>query len=182
LTLYPVSKPIQLSKHVLAQTKKPGYNPGFFYSSLESRSEFKGEFCVNIEDLGTLKLMFLREVYMNKVSNSNDKDKSTTSLSTDNKDANPLNVQEWTVLRHQVTLLAETLEKMRLAEYIAYLNRPKRLLWFNFLVGLVRGLGTALGAGLLAGVAYFLLKRIVILNLPLIGGFIAELSRYVNQP
>jgi len=58
-------------------------------------------------------------------------------------------------LRHQVTLLAETLEKMRLAEYIAYLNRPGRLLWFNLLVGLVRGLGTALGAGLLAGVAIF---------------------------
>ena len=37
-------------------------------------------------------------------------------------------------LRHQVALLAETLEKMRLAEYIAYLNRPGRLLWFNFLV------------------------------------------------
>ena len=85
-------------------------------------------------------------------------------------------------LRHQVTLLAETLEKMRLAEYIAYLNRPGRLLWFNLLVGLVRGLGTALGAGLLAGVAYFMFKRIVVLNLPVIGGFIAELSKYINQP
>ena len=113
---------------------------------------------------------------------SNEKDKSTTSLSSDNIDAKPLNVQEWTDLRHQVTLLAETLEKMRLAEYIAYLNRPKRLLLFNFMVGLVRGLGTALGAGLLAGVAYFLLKRIVVLNLPVIGGFIAELSKYVHQP
>ncbi|HWQ43677.1 MAG TPA: DUF5665 domain-containing protein [Desulfosporosinus sp.] len=113
---------------------------------------------------------------------SNEKDKSITSLSSDNNDAKPLNVQEWTDLRHQVTLLAETLEKMRLAEYIAYLNRPKRLLLFNFMVGLVRGLGTALGAGLLAGVAYFLLKRIVVLNLPVIGGFIAELSKYVNQP
>ncbi|TGE40243.1 hypothetical protein E4K67_03650 [Desulfosporosinus fructosivorans] len=96
--------------------------------------------------------------------------------------ANPVNVQELAGLRRQVTLLAETLEKMRLAEYIAYLNRPGRLLWFNFLVGLVRGLGTALGAGLLAGIAYFLLKRIVVLNLPVIGGLIAELSKYVNQP
>ena len=94
----------------------------------------------------------------------------------------PVTVEELAGLRKQVTLLAETLEKMRLAEYIAYLNRPGRLLWFNFLIGLLRGLGTALGAGLLAGFAYFLLKRIVVLNLPVIGGFIAELSKYVNQP
>lgn len=105
---------------------------------------------------------------------------SRNSLDTDI--ATPLKIQEWVDLRHQVTLLAETLEKMRLAEYIAYLNRPGRLLWYNFLTGLVRGLGTALGAGALAGVAYFMIKRIVVLNLPVIGGFIAELSRYVQQP
>lgn len=95
---------------------------------------------------------------------------------------NGVSVQELARLNHQVTLLAETLEKMRLAEYIAYLNRPARMLWFNFLVGLLRGLGTALGAGILAGFAYILLKRIVVLNLPVIGGFIAELSKYVQQP
>lgn len=114
---------------------------------------------------------------------SDKKNKTTTLFSAGKEEADaPLNVQDWTNLRHQVTLLSQTLEKMRLAEYIAYLNRPGRLLWFNFLVGLLRGLGTALGAGLLAGFAYFMLKRIVVLNLPVIGGFIAELSKYVNQP
>ncbi len=110
-------------------------------------------------------------------------DNRSTPISTSSKEAEDLtDIQELVGLRRQVALLADTLEKMRLAEYIAYLNRPRRLLWFNFLIGLVRGLGTALGAGLLAGVAYLLLKRIVILNLPVIGGFIAELSKYINQP
>lgn len=114
---------------------------------------------------------------------SSDKEsESKRLLSASKKVADPVKTEELAGLRHQVSLLAETLEKMRLAEYIAYLNRPKRLLWFNFLVGLVRGLGTALGAGLLAGIAYFVLKRVVVLNLPVIGGFIAELSKYVNQP
>ena len=113
---------------------------------------------------------------------SDEEKKSNWTTSTRKEIADPVGVQELVGLRHQVTLLAETLEKMRLAEYIAYLSRPRRLLWFNFLVGLLRGLGTALGAGLLAGFAYFLLKRIVVLNLPVIGGFIAELSKYVNQP
>lgn len=113
---------------------------------------------------------------------SNEGEKSSLVTSTSKELAEPVSVQELLGLRHQVALLAETLEKMRLAEYIAYLNRPGRLLWFNFAVGLLRGLGTALGAGILAGFAYFLLKRIVVLNLPVIGGFIAELSKYVNQP
>lgn len=113
---------------------------------------------------------------------SDKKKESTMLLSTGKKTANPVNLKELVGLRHQVTLLAETLERMKLADYIAYLNRPGRLIWINFLVGLVRGLGTALGAGLLAGFAYYLLKRIVILNLPVIGGFIAELSKYVQQP
>lgn len=107
---------------------------------------------------------------------------SDKSLNSSDEEASPLKVKELAYVRKQVTLLADTLEKMHLAEYIAYLNRPGRLLLFNFMIGLVRGLGTALGAGILAGVAYILLKRIVVLNLPVIGGFIAELSRYVNQP
>ncbi|MDR3584813.1 MAG: DUF5665 domain-containing protein [Desulfosporosinus sp.] len=114
------------------------------------------------------------------MSDLNEKEKSTL-LSPSDEEVNPLKVQEWAYLRHQITLLSETLETMRLADYIAYLNSPRRLLWLNFLVGLARGLGTAMGAGLLAGVAYFLLKRIVILNFPVIGGFIAELSKYVHQ-
>lgn len=110
-----------------------------------------------------------------------EENQSKDLLSVGKEIAGPVNVQELAGLRHQVALLAETLEKMRLADYIAYLSRPGRLLWFNFLVGLVRGLGTALGAGLLAGLAYLRLKRIVVLNLPVIGGLISELSKYIHQ-
>lgn len=109
------------------------------------------------------------------------KSESTELNSVSEEVAGPMKAEELVGLRHQVTLLGETLEKMRLADYIAYLSSPRRLLWFNFLVGLMRGLGTALGAGLLAGLAYLLLKRIVVLNLPVIGGFISELSKYINQ-
>ena len=112
-----------------------------------------------------------------------DEESESTVLLTSSKEVtDSVNDQELAGLRRQVALLAETLEKMRLAEYIAYLNRPGRMLWYNFLVGLVRGLGTALGAGFLAGFAYFLIKRVVVLNLPVIGGFISELSKYINQP
>lgn len=114
-----------------------------------------------------------------------DKDKELESnvlVTTNKKKIETVTAEELAGLRKQVALLAVTLEKMRLADYIAYLSNPGRLLWMNFVIGLLRGLGTALGAGLLAGVAYYILKSVVVLNLPVIGGFIAELSKYVNQP
>ncbi|MGI6119301.1 MAG: DUF5665 domain-containing protein [Desulfosporosinus sp.] len=117
------------------------------------------------------------------MSSSSKETESTVLLSASRgEEADSVKVQDLVGLKQHVVSLTETLEKLRLADYIAYLNRPGRLLWLNFIVGLARGLGTALGAGLLAGFAYFLLKRIVILNLPVIGGFIAELSKYVEQP
>jgi len=56
---------------------------------------------------------------VDKVPVLDENNKSTTILSSSKEEANLMNVQEWSDLRHQVTLLAETLEKMGLAEYIA---------------------------------------------------------------
>ncbi|GAB6173543.1 DUF5665 domain-containing protein [Paradesulfitobacterium aromaticivorans] len=81
----------------------------------------------------------------------------------------------------QVAKLAKILEQMRLADYITYLNRPGRLLLINFATGLARGLGAAIGATLLAGLAIMVLKWLGVLNLPLIGGVIADLVEIVNE-
>ena len=83
-------------------------------------------------------------------------------------------------LLRQEERLANTLEKIRLGEYISYLNHPRRMLWNNFAVGILRGLGGTLGATLVAGLFILLLKRLVVLNLPVIGGLIAEIIKWVN--
>ncbi len=87
---------------------------------------------------------------------------------------------DWDEFRRQVLVLGEMLEKMRLAEYIAYLNRPLKLLLMNFGVGLLRGLGAALGASILFGIVLIWLKQLGMLDLPVIGGIIAELVKVVN--
>lgn len=87
---------------------------------------------------------------------------------------------DWLDFRNHVFALALVLEKMNLSEYISYLNNPRRMLLINFGAGLVRGLGVALGASILAGVAIVILKNLVFLNLPVIGGVIAELVKIVN--
>ncbi|MCL6612286.1 MAG: DUF5665 domain-containing protein [Peptococcaceae bacterium] len=70
---------------------------------------------------------------------------------------------------------------MKLAEYVDLLHSPWRLLWVNFVSGIARGLGIAVGFVILGAVIIIILQRLVDLNLPLIGGFIADMVEIVRQ-
>ncbi|NLG33493.1 MAG: hypothetical protein GX550_08245 [Syntrophomonadaceae bacterium] len=84
-------------------------------------------------------------------------------------------------LARRVEELAINMDKMRFAEYIQLLENPYRLLYVNFLAGLARGLGTAIGFTLLAAVLIYFLQRIIMLNIPLIGDFIADIVQIVQS-
>ncbi len=77
--------------------------------------------------------------------------------------------------------VSREMEKFNIAEYLALLNSPRRYLFVNFMGGIARGLGIAVGATLLAAVVIYFLQRLVMLNLPLIGDFIAELIKIVSE-
>ncbi|MZP29010.1 hypothetical protein GTO91_04705 [Heliobacterium undosum] len=83
-------------------------------------------------------------------------------------------------LNERIAMLAVDMEKIRVAEYVDLFNDPKRLLYLNFLAGLARGLGMTVGFTVLGAVAVLILRELVVLNLPLIGGFIAEVVRMVQ--
>ncbi|MGE5395978.1 MAG: DUF5665 domain-containing protein [Chitinophagales bacterium] len=80
----------------------------------------------------------------------------------------------------KVDRLALNTEKMRLAEYVEMLENPRRLLYMNFLMGLARGFGMAIGFTILAAAVVWLLQKLVVLNVPVIGNFIAEIVRWVQ--
>jgi hypothetical protein len=84
-------------------------------------------------------------------------------------------------LNHRVARLLQEIDKFNIAEYMVLLNSPRRFFWINFLGGLARGLGAALGATILGAIIIFLLQRAVVLNLPLIGNFIAEIVKIVQS-
>jgi len=83
-------------------------------------------------------------------------------------------------LEDKVGTLATSMERMKLAEYVALLNNPWRLFWVNFLAGLARGVGIAIGGSLLVALLLYLMSQIAVLNLPLISDFIAEIVRLVQ--
>lgn len=90
------------------------------------------------------------------------------------------NQEEKNILARKIDELGVALEKMKLAEYVELLNRPSRLFYINFFAGVARGFGMAVGFAILGAVLIYSLQRLQVLNLPVIGGLIAEIVRIVQ--
>jgi hypothetical protein len=84
-------------------------------------------------------------------------------------------------LESRVEKIALILEKAKIGDYVNIMTKPKVLLINNFLGGLARGFGTAIGFTLLGAVVIYILRQSVLLNLPFIGGFIAEIVKIVQD-
>lgn len=84
-------------------------------------------------------------------------------------------------LKEKIEELSLNIERMKLAEYVELLNKPGRLLFVNFISGVARGLGIAVGFTLLGALVLFFLQRLVVLNLPVLSDFIAEIVRLVQS-
>ncbi len=84
-------------------------------------------------------------------------------------------------LYNKINEVERKLERANIAEFMRLLHKPARLIYLNFLGGLARGFGIAIGLTIIASLFLVVLTRLAELNLPVIGEFIANLVRIVNQ-
>lgn len=77
--------------------------------------------------------------------------------------------------------LATDLEKAELKEYVNLMRHPWSLIWRNFIAGLTRGIGIALGFTFFAATIVYLLQLLGALNLPIVGDYIADIVRIVQR-
>ncbi|AOY77383.1 DUF5665 domain-containing protein [Clostridium formicaceticum] len=79
--------------------------------------------------------------------------------------------------------LSRKMDNMRVAEYVELNSNPKRLIFMNFLLGVVRGIGMGIGFTLLTGLIVALLAYILRswVNLPYIGKIIADLIKIIEN-
>jgi hypothetical protein len=75
--------------------------------------------------------------------------------------------------------LADIMERMNLSEYLNYMRMPHRVIWLNFVSGIARGLGFAVGMTILFGLLLYVLGRMV--DIPLIGKYVAKIVSIVQQ-
>ena len=74
-----------------------------------------------------------------------------------------------------------TLEQLQLTEYLRYVQDTRRLMRTQFVSGLFRGMGMAVGFTILGAVLVMLLQALAQRNLPVIGDFLAQLVAIVQS-
>jgi hypothetical protein len=99
----------------------------------------------------------------------------------ENRDSGKDEARDWGLIKTRLDEVARSLEKTGIAEYMEMLQRPRRLLWLNFWIGLARGFGMAIGFTLLAALVLYLLRHIIALNIPHIGKFVADIVEIVQN-
>lgn len=83
-------------------------------------------------------------------------------------------------LTTRVEEMGDRIQKMNVAEYIELVRSPRYMIYINFISGLARGLGVAVGATVLGALVLMLLFRLADLNVPVIGFFIAKIVKIVQ--
>ena len=86
---------------------------------------------------------------------------------------------DWLVRR--LEHVAQRMEQIHLERYLRYVHNWRRRLLMDFLGGIVRGVGFSVGFTVLGALLLYILRGIALANLPVIGAFLAELVRIVEQ-
>lgn len=82
--------------------------------------------------------------------------------------------------RELIQRLMGTLERMQLDRYVEHVQNRKRLIWDNLLYGMLRGVGFSFGFTVLGAIMIVIFKNVLSDNIPLIGGFIAEVIHEIE--
>lgn len=85
------------------------------------------------------------------------------------------------ILIKKLNKISLLLEKAKFKDYVYFLENPKKMLLPNFLGGLARGFGIAIGFSLLGAVIVYILKELVKYNVPVISDFINEIVDIIEN-
>lgn len=81
----------------------------------------------------------------------------------------------------KIDQLNEKMDKMKVLDYMESMQSPWRLFIINFFSGVSRGFGMAVGFTILGAIVIYFLQKAVLLNIPLIGHFIAQIVSIVQK-
>ena len=90
-----------------------------------------------------------------------------------------LNDIDWIIRR--LERVSDRMEQFHLDAYLRYVHNWKKRLMIEFLSGIARGIGFSIGFSILGALLLYLIRNIAMTNLPVIGRFLAELVRIVEN-
>ena len=83
-------------------------------------------------------------------------------------------------LLDQMERLSRHLEALRIADYIELLEKPWKLITTNFIAGIARGVGFAVGTTIIFALIVEALRRIILINIPVINDYLVEIFKLID--
>lgn len=83
-------------------------------------------------------------------------------------------------VEQKVDEIALKLEKIKIDSYVELMSDTPKLIKKNFVAGLSKGIGMAIGFTILGAIALLLLRKIVAMNIPIIGRYVSDIAQIVE--
>lgn len=85
------------------------------------------------------------------------------------------------ILNAKIEKLIDLIEKSNINELVRILGNRKEIIYRNILAGIFRGIGIGIGVTIITAILILTLRRLVALNIPVIGGYIADIVEIVEK-
>ena len=89
--------------------------------------------------------------------------------------------EDYNLLEQGIIKLNETLQEGNIQEISYLLGNKKEMLKRNLIAGIFRGIGIGIGVTVITATLIFIMQRIVTLNIPVIGEYIADIVEIVQR-
>lgn len=84
-------------------------------------------------------------------------------------------------LEKKIDKVNKILEKSNIIELSYILGNKKEILKRNLIAGISKGVGVGIGVTLITAIIIYILRKIIMLNIPVIGDYIADIIQIVEN-
>ena len=84
-------------------------------------------------------------------------------------------------INKKIDKINNVLERSNIIELSYLIGNKKEILKRNLIAGIARGVGIGIGVTLVTAIIIFLLRRLIMLNIPVIGDYIADIIEIVER-
>lgn len=84
-------------------------------------------------------------------------------------------------LKNKIDKISDSLEKSNIVEMSYILGSKKEILKRNLIAGISRGVGIGIGVTLITAILIYILQKIILLNIPIIGDYITDIVQIVQK-
>lgn len=84
-------------------------------------------------------------------------------------------------INKKIDKINNTLEKSNLIELSYIIGNKKEIFKRNFFAGIFRGIGIGIGITIATAVIIYLLQKLIKLNIPILGDYIADIVEIVEK-